>query len=419
VTGGDRPSHPDDPVRPRIGFFGELGSGNWGNDAGLDVIKRLIDRHWPDARLGFMSMGTPAIAVRGGWPVVPLQWYEGYSDRVPWVPRRVRQALGRALDVVRILRWPRHYDLVVIPGAGVLEDTTPVRPWGSPLNLLLLGIGARLSRTTLAYVAVGASVPPPGASRRVFAWAARLADYRSYRDQLSYESVRELGVRVEEDQVFTDLAFALDTPSADGRPQKTESDPPIVAVGVMNYHGRTEDRSRASELHERYRHHLESIVGQVAGLGWRVVLVTGDREDTPVAQRIRDTVLRDRPQSSISAATVGSMDELMRVLSGSRCVIASRFHNVLGALFMGIPTISLSYAAKNDAVMERMGLGEFCQPIDGIDEDLLLEQLHRLRDEHDARSAAIAHRCTEERSVVVAQLDEVAQLIRDVLANAD
>jgi polysaccharide pyruvyl transferase WcaK-like protein len=415
MTAMQKSAIPDVPRPPRIGFFGELGSGNWGNDAGLDVITALIERHWPEAQFGFMTMGTPPIATRCDWPVVPLQWYEGYSDQIRAVPRRVRQVLGRVFDVVRILRWPRHYDLVIIPGAGVLEDTTPVRPWGTPMNLLLLGIGTRLARTKLAYVAVGASVPPPGLSRRMFTWAARLADYRSYRDSHSHGAARQLGIGVARDHVFTDLAFALETPV----PTESESigSPPAprVAIGVMNYQGRAENRSRASELHERYVRQVGRIVGHLVQLGWCIVLVTGDREDRPVAHRIRDAVLQSHPSASIEDATVASMDDLMRVLSRSRCVIASRFHNLLGALFMSVPTISLSYAAKNDAVMERMGLGEFCQRIDAIDEELLLEQFQRLEARHDVLSAAIAARCAHERRVVDGQLDDLLELITRVL----
>jgi polysaccharide pyruvyl transferase WcaK-like protein len=393
----------------RIGFFGELGSGNWGNDAGLDVITAVLDRSWPDAELGFMSMGTPTIAVRSGWPVVPLQWYEGYAGRFPLVRGRLRQALGRALDVVRIIRWPRRYDLVVIPGAGVLEDTTPVRPWGMPLNLLLLGVGARLGRTRLAYVAVGASVPPRGLASRMFSWAARLAHYRSYRDALSLESARELGVRTERDRVFADLAFALDPPETDAT-----SEPRVVTVGVMNYRGRAEDRARATELHDRYRRQVERFVGHVAALGWQVVLVTGDREDEAVAHRIRDGVLADHPGVFVRDATVGSMEELMRVLSGSRCVVASRFHNVLGALALAIPTISLSYAGKNDSLMERMGVGDLCQRIDAVDEERLIDQFQRVDAEHDLLSATIAEGRERECLTVQAQLDDLSDLIRSV-----
>jgi polysaccharide pyruvyl transferase WcaK-like protein len=393
----------------RIGFFGELGSGNWGNDAGLDVIAAMLGRNWPDAELGFMSMGSPAIAVQFGWPVVPLQWYEGYAARIPLVRGRARQALGRALDVVRIIRWARSYDLVVIPGAGVLEDTTPVRPWGVPLNLLLLGVGARLGRTRLAYVAVGASVPPPGLARQMFSWAARLAHYRSYRDDISLEAARELGVRTDHDKVFADLAFALDPPEI-----TATSEPRVVTVGVMNYRGRAEDRARATELHNRYRDQVERFVGHAATLGWHVVLVTGDREDVAVAQRIRSRVLEDHPEVSVRDATVGSMDELMRVLGGSRCVVASRFHNVLGALALSIPTISLSYAAKNDSLMERMGLGDLCQRIDLVDEERLVDQFRRVDAEHDLLSATIVEARGRECLAAQAQLVDLSEVIQSV-----
>jgi polysaccharide pyruvyl transferase WcaK-like protein len=133
-----------------------------------------------------------------------------------------------------------------------------------------------------------------------------------------------------------------------------------------------------------------------------------------VAHRIRDAVLSGEPESAVSEANVGSMSELMHVLAESRCAIASRYHNVLAALSVTVPVISLSYAAKNDAVMTRMGLGDFRQSINAIDESLLLEQFERLERQRDALSVTIARRCAHERTLALRQLDEVSMLVETI-----
>ena len=64
------------------------------------------------------------------------------------------------------------------------------------------------------------------------------------------------------------------------------------------------------------------------------------------------------------ADAVTSLDVLMREMAKVGTVVAIRYHNVLCALMLGKPTVSLSYASKHDFLMADMGLPEFCLPQD-------------------------------------------------------
>jgi hypothetical protein len=59
-------------------------------------------------------------------------------------------------------------------------------------------------------------------------------------------------------------------------------------------------------------------------------------------------------------------------------VVATRFHNIVCALKMGRPCISLGYAKKNDVLMADMGLGDFCQHVESLDLNVLTEQFTRV-----------------------------------------
>jgi polysaccharide pyruvyl transferase WcaK-like protein len=48
-------------------------------------------------------------------------------------------------------------------------------------------------------------------------------------------------------------------------------------------------------------------------------------------------------------------------------IVATRFHNLVAALRVGRPAISIGYAKKNDALLAQVGLGAFCQPIEKLD----------------------------------------------------
>ena len=61
-------------------------------------------------------------------------------------------------------------------------------------------------------------------------------------------------------------------------------------------------------------------------------------------------------------------------------VVATRYHNVLGALRLSKPTISLGYSAKHQALMADMGVPEFCQSANPLDVDLLIKRFTELED---------------------------------------
>ncbi len=103
-------------------------------------------------------------------------------------------------------------DLVIVPGTGILESTLPLRPWGMPYSLFLVCAAGRLLRTPVALVGVGASGTGSRPVRALTRWAAQLAAYRSYRDTLSRDAIRAMGVDTSRDEVYADLVFALPTP---------------------------------------------------------------------------------------------------------------------------------------------------------------------------------------------------------------
>ena len=69
-----------------------------------------------------------------------------------------------------------------------------------------------------------------------------------------------------------------------------------------------------------------------------------------------------------------SLRDVMEQIAETDLVVATRFHNVVCALKLARPTVSLGYARKNDVLLAEMGLGAFCQHVEAIDLDLLKTQ---------------------------------------------
>jgi polysaccharide pyruvyl transferase WcaK-like protein len=388
---------------PRVGFFGILGSGNLGNDGSLEAVVAYLRRRHPDVRLGFMGMGPDTLTARYDAPATPLQWYEAHAGTATGARAAALKILGRLLDPARTWVWVRRQDLVIVPGMGVLEATLPLRPWAFPYSLFWLGVTARLSGTKVALVSVGSDVVSKRATRWFITRAAGLAHYRSFRDAHSREAMRTMGVDVSRDQVYPDLAFALPTPA----PRERTG---AVGVGLMAYYGGNDDRKRAEELHRNYVDTMKRFVRWLADSGRQVRLFTGDGADEPILREIHADVeahLGSAADERVVPEHLSTLPELMDSMAAVDTVVASRFHNVLCALKLGKPTVSIGYAAKHEVLMNEMGLGAFSTAANSLELDRLIELFTDLETRRDALAATMAERNREH----VRLLDEQFELL--------
>ncbi|MER6910500.1 polysaccharide pyruvyl transferase family protein [Streptomyces sp. NPDC000594] len=374
----------------RVGVFGLLGSGNLGNDGSLEAVLGYLRAEHPEAPVDALCGGPEVVTARYGIPATRLHWYRGEYRTASRARAVVGKGLGKLVDVFRTAAWVRRHDVVIVPGMGVLEATLPLRPWGFPYSLFLLCATGRLFGTRVALVSVGAAAISSRPTRALVRRSARLATYRSYRDTLSRDALRAMGVDTTHDEVYPDLAFSLPAPQAGPEPGA----PGTVCVGVMAFHGGDDDRARADEIHRRYLDGTIRFVRTLAEEGRPVRLVTGDGVDVPVVAAILDAV--DSPL--VTAAETASLADLTREMAVADTVVATRYHNLICALKAGTPTLALSYAAKSDALMAQMGLEAYCHPAREVDADRLLEQFRALE-----RSSAELRRTLAERNLAAAR----------------
>ncbi|SDJ42796.1 polysaccharide pyruvyl transferase family protein [Streptomyces indicus] len=377
----------------RVGVFGLLGSGNLGNDGSLEAVLGYLRAQHPEAVVDALCGGPENVSARFGIPATRLHWYRGEYRTASRAGAVAGKGLGKLVDAVRTAVWVRRHDVVIVPGMGVLEATLPLRPWGFPYALFLLCASGRLLGTPVALVGVGADTIRDRPVRALVRRSARLAAYRSYRDTLSRDALRSMGVDTARDKVFPDLAFALPAPP----PAEPGGLPGPVCVGVMDFHGGNDDRARAAVLHRRYVDGVTRFVRVLAEEGRTVRLLTGDTCDTPVAAAIRDAV--DSPL--VSLAEVVSLADLMKETAAADAVVATRYHNLVCALHTGTPTLALGYAAKSRALMDRMGLAAHSHPAGELDAERLLDQFRAL----EKQAPDIRRTLAERNETVVRQLD--------------
>jgi polysaccharide pyruvyl transferase WcaK-like protein len=398
-----------DAAVARVGLFGLLGSGNSGNDASMETVLGYLRAAHPDVAVDALCGGPERMRAVYGVDAAPLYWYSRFEGRRSGAPAVVLKMLGKGIDTVRIGAWVRRHDAVIVPGAGALETTLPQNAWGFPYALFVLTASGKLFGTKVALVSVGADVINKRATRWISNATARLATYRSYRDTYSRDAMRLRGIDTSSDQVCPDLAFGIPTPPSE------PGDPQLVGLGVMAYYGGNDDRRQAAEIHSRYLGEMTRFTRWLVDNGYRIRLFGGDSKfDGVIAENIVSDLRAYRPDldpSQVTIAAASSYSELLREMAKVGTVVAMRYHNVICALKLCKPTISLGYSQKFISLMADMGLADGHQFANSVDADRLIEQFKELQHRHAelqqqmaARNAAYRQRLADQFAVLSRRL---------------
>jgi polysaccharide pyruvyl transferase WcaK-like protein len=394
--------------RQRVGLFGLLGSGNIGNDASMEAVLRYLHTRHPAAVIDAMCSGPETVTEAYGIDAVQMFCFDRHKTPFFGPLTSLLRLPSRIVDVFRIAAWVRQHDIVIVPGAGVLEASLPLRPWNTPYGLFLLSTSGKLFKTKVAFVSVGAGLINKRAARWLSNWAARLAFYRSYRDASSREAMRSRGVDAGE-SVFPDLAFSLPLP-ADHR--KGAGDWSTIGVGVMAYGGSNDDRDRAREIYASYVVSVREIICWLIDNGRRVRLFIGDTDgsdEATVREILADirTLRPERDESWVVAEPVSTFSDIMEGLEPLGAMVATRFHNLVAAVMLSKPTIAVGYSSKHSSLMSEMGLAEFSYSIQSLDVGALTEQFLEMERRAEQLRKSLSVRTAEKVALLEKQFDEL------------
>jgi polysaccharide pyruvyl transferase WcaK-like protein/SAM-dependent methyltransferase len=396
----------------RVGLFGLLGQGNLGNDGSMEAVLAYLREAYPDMVLDALCSGPALVSERYALRAAPLGRFDTNTSHEVGLGGMVRRCLElgaeTVVDTFRIATWVRRHDSVIVPGMGVLEQTVPLRPWQTPYLMFVLSMSGKILGTKVALVSVGANVMHDRLTRRLFITAARLAHYRSFRDTVSRDAIREMGLDVSGDAVYPDVVFAL-------RTEQYEQDPPaVVGVGIMDYSGTNEDRRQGDEIRSAYVAKMTRFVTWLVENGRQVRVFTSDSVDEPIAAQIVADIKAQYPELppfQVVTEPVPSTAELLRQTASVGTVVATRFHNVLYSLRLGRPTVAIGYAAKHQALMTQMGMSRYCQEARSLDVARLIEQFTEL----ESRAAELRLIIAERNAALAQEVDNQFRELSAVL----
>jgi polysaccharide pyruvyl transferase WcaK-like protein len=395
---------------PVISLFGVFGAGNLGNECTLQALLYNLREHLPGAKVNCICTGPGEVTATYGIDAVPIKTGDpkGKGPARSKIFRILRKiVVGIPTD---LLRWRRAVqvmrgaDMLVMVGTGMLGDFG-ISAFGLHYEILRWSIAAKLTRTKLVFLSVGAGPIHDPLSRRFVKAALSLADYRSYRDSFSKEYMEGIGFKRNADRVYPDLAFSLPRTDIPKRHDRNGSRP-VIGVGVITYFDR---RSHAEDDDEVYRNYIGKIADLVRWLidqDYRVRLIIGDVVyDQRVCQDLK-AVLEARGVSYRDGRIIDepaeSLGDVLTQLASMDMLIASRFHNVLLGLMVTQLVVAISYHQKVEALVCGVGLEEFCQDIEELEIDRLIEQVTAMDKVRDALRPKIEARTEVYRT----ELDE-------------
>lgn len=313
-----------------------------GNDASLETVLSWLRTRYPDAQLSGITSNPGAFSRLYGLPARPISLWQPGKYVGP--TRQFHRLRLRVADIGRSYWLAGQADIFMVPGMGVLEDSIPVGPLGLPLSMALLVAFCRLRGRPFLLTAVGAERAQSQITRILFASIVHLASHVSFRDRASAEALNMRG----RGTVVPDLAFAH---PSDVRPHPRSG---LIVVGTMAPHWRGGRRES-----DRYVVELSSVIQRLLAAQKEVLLVCGDTADRATADAIIDAVRRDAPSTpsdQLRLSTATTFADLSQTLAEAEIVVASRFHNLICALRLGRPAISLGYAVKAAELMRGLGL---------------------------------------------------------------
>ncbi|HEY7646445.1 MAG TPA: polysaccharide pyruvyl transferase family protein, partial [Hyphomicrobiales bacterium] len=287
----EQPARPDSQTGRRalrIGIFGLFGYGNLGNDGSLESFLGFLRAARPDAELCSICYGGDIVSERFGLPALPIR-----EPRRGGVAGKLDRALfhvpGRLGDLIRAVRIARRFDVIIVPGTGILDDFGD-RWTGMALQLCNWALAARLAGTPLAFVSIGAGPILHPLSRRLMKAAARMARYRSYRDRNSKDFMTGIGLRRPGDRVTPDLAFRLSRPEAAAPAHGGK----VIGLGVMGYNGWKHAQADGGAIYRGYVSKLGEFGAWLIGKGYGVRLIVGDDGDAQAVKDIAGAIAAER-----------------------------------------------------------------------------------------------------------------------------
>jgi polysaccharide pyruvyl transferase WcaK-like protein len=394
-----------DLTSKKIGLLDHMGFGNMGDAAIHESFVQNIKKRFPNARLIAFSQNPSDTKIRHNIECFPINWNyplrnasqgrqaspTGPEARLRSLVNKSRtlQSLGRRIHsfgkelahLARSFRVLRALDLLILAGGGQLCDLW----WAQPYNVFKFCALARLARTPVFIVGVGADLISARSSRFYARWSVRLATYVSFRDAESRALIRNLGV-TREMHVCPDPAYGLDLHDYE-LSQSSRTPGRKVGLNPMGFcDARVWPRQDAA-LYNSYLDKLAQFSSWLLAQNYDLELFTSDLGVDKYAlddlmERILTANFGDLSRRVV-CRPVADLHELLSQMETFDFVITPKFHGVIFSHLLEKPVVALSYLPKIDYLTRHVGTEQYCLNIEHFNVTSLIDSFTTLVQERD------------------------------------
>ncbi len=400
-------------TKNKIVLYGHFGSGNIGNDSSFEAAFSHARKLRPDADLICVCNGPQEIARRFGIETLHMSGTHADGSSAGGLGSKLKRVLMRLTDEILFWMkrpsWYRPGDLFIVVGTGAVDDMAVRRFWHSPYELYKWCRTARMGGAKVFFLSVGVGPIVNRVSRFLMLKALKMADYRSYREKAAFDYLHGVGYDTTGDLLYPDLVFSLPTDTMPA-PHKALSSEKVVGLGLINYYGWRHDPAIGESVYQEYFSKIKQFTALLLQRGYRIRIISGDTTDTRPVQELVEFIKKNGEfdwQEKLSIGKITNVGELLEQIAQTDVVVASRFHNVLCALMLERPVISLGYHEKNDNLMAEMGLATYCQHIENFTVEKLVEQLDCYMSDMDQAVQQIQDRNEQYRQLLDEQYRKV------------
>jgi polysaccharide pyruvyl transferase CsaB len=379
----------------RVLVAGYYGFGNTGDEAILAALVAALRARRPSDRLVVASGDPGQTRQRHG------------VDSVFW-----RDPLALSEEV-------RRSDLVVIGGgglfqdyAGIERDTLLTPRHGGVTYYAGPAVLAAVSKTPYVLHGLGFGPLETEEARRIVRAVAGGAARISVRDAASRALLEDLGIDGARVEVAADPAFLLAAEHV--RPEDVligmgiEPRAPIVGVALRPW-------ARGADPGSWEAAAAAALDAVVERTGATLLFVPFEKspwsedDDFALSSRVRRR-LAHADRAAILSGLLAPQDTAS-MLAGCDLVLAMRMHAAVFALGGLVPTVAIGYDPKVDALMSRVGLSEFVEPLSRLTSRGLAERLLRAHAERQSGLPGRRAALERERRLAKDDLDALARLL--------
>ena len=402
----------------KIVFLGLFGQQNLGNECTLQAMVYHARQRFRDAEIKCVCTGPEDTLARHGIPSFDMYAppgevkQEGGNKLWTFMRKAAARAWRESLHGFRAFKILQGSDMLIVPGTGLLVDHS-TGFGGYPYYVFKWLLIAWLCRCKVFIVSIGAGPIYHPISKFLVRRALSLAHYRSFRDGFSREYIEGIGFKAADDPVYPDLAFSLPQSVLPKAPKRGGLKP-VVGVGLIDYYGQGSDGVLRGR--DAYRDYIGKTGGFIQWLvenEYDVRLLIGDVEYDTAARKVVLEDLENRGirlgDGRVVSEPIDSVEDLLSQLAETDIVISPRFHNIILALMLKKKTISLSYNEKFEALMAEFELREYCQRLDQLEVERLIEQVASIQKYGGNLGLYIRRKADEYRRA----LDQQYQMIFD------